>query len=60
MTAQQMSPSADHQPDVPAGSAAGSRLFSDKRLMDNPEGDRRILKRALELADQRNRSAGAA
>lgn len=56
MTAPQMSPSPDQQPAVPAGPG----LFSDKRLMDNPEGDRRILRRARELADRRNRSNGAA
>lgn len=35
-----------------------AKLFSDKRLMDNPEGDRTILRRARELADRRNDQNG--
>jgi len=59
-------PSARSQP-VPAeparrpGEGGGvPRLYSDKELMDNPEGDRRILRRAHQLADERNRRSGAA
>jgi len=59
VTAQQVSPSTD-QPHRPAPVVPGPRLFSDKRLMDNPEGDRRILRRARELADQRNQPDGTA
>ncbi len=36
------------------GSSRAQRLFSDKDLMDNAEGDRKVLRRARELADQRN------
>lgn len=54
MTAIQVSTPAAQQPPRPAPASARRRLFSDKRLMDNPEGDRRILRRARELADRRN------
>jgi hypothetical protein len=60
VTAQQVTPTTVEQPNPAATPAPGARLFSDKRLMDNPEGDRRILRRARELADQRNSPDGAA
>lgn len=36
---------------------APPRPFSDKTLMDNAEGDRKILQRARDLADRRNNQA---
>lgn len=50
---------ATDRPLPPSGSRQPSpspapRPFSDKKLMDNAEGDRKILRRARELADQRN------
>jgi hypothetical protein len=46
--------------DTPPPAPRAAQVVADTELMSNPEGDRRILRRAKELADQLNADSDAA